>query len=80
MIIKRVCAGCGKHLGSYEDSKHDPRLGTVSHGMCLPCLKIMSPEHYRAIRHAEAMQRGAASAEIISKRLARPMRSFAAAS
>jgi hypothetical protein len=79
MTIQKVCAGCGKSLGSYEDAEHDPNLGTISHGMCLPCLKIMSPKHYPAIRNEEAMRRGAASTNIL-KLLKQPMRKWAVAS
>jgi hypothetical protein len=46
MVIKRVCAWCGRYLGSKEcqDPSHQPLEELVSHSICPECLKIALAE------------------------------------
>jgi len=74
MTIKRVCSKCKKVLGEVEGDFKD---GDVTHGLCLPCLKIMSPEFYPEIKHEEAMRRGLKlCGGGIVRTLATPLRKF----
>ena len=49
MIIKKVCAWCGRSMGSIECNNQNSSPSETSHGMCDECLQLVMAELEEAV-------------------------------
>jgi hypothetical protein len=51
MIIKKVCAWCGRYIGYLKCKNHYSSSSHISHGICEDCLEVVMAELEEAVNH-----------------------------